>query len=146
MTIFDEISFTVSKIKKIQEKIEYLEMQASTPRSSVFSDMPKGGGNASNPLEQYMIKKEKQIERLKPWKKRLNRQWAKAVYQMNSVKIDKQTQKMMYLRYYCGLPWKQCAKELDKEFPNCKWNDNKCFRKLSEVLYRFRQYSRENVC
>jgi len=145
MTIFDEISFTVSKIKKIQDKIVFLEMQADTPRSSVFSDMPKSGGGAGNPLEQYMIKKEKQIEKLKPLKKRLNRQWARAVYQMDSTKIDKQTQKMMYLRYYCDLPWKQCAKELDKEFPNCKWNANKCFRRLREVLYRIRQYNRENA-
>ncbi len=136
MTIFDEISFTVSKIKKIQDKIEYLEMQASSARSSVLSDMPKGGGGAGNPLEQYIIKKEKQLEKLKLWEKRLNHQWAKAVCQMNSVKIGKQTQKMMYLRYCCALPWKQCVKELDKEFPNCGWNDNKCYRRQREVLDR----------
>lgn len=143
MTIFDEIAITVAKIKKIQDKIKYLEMTADTPRSSVFSDMPKGGGNASNPLEQYMIKKDELNDKLKPLKKRLKRQWAKAAYRMNMVNIDEQTKKMMYLRFCRGMQWDKCAKVLNNDYPDCKWNTNKCFRKYREVLYRLRCFNRE---
>ena len=138
MTVFDEISRTCDKLKKVQDDIEYIQYLASTPRSCELSDMPKGGGNAGNPLEQYMIKREKLEYRCKMLTERLEMQWKRAIYQMNAAGLDEQCQKMMYYRFRCNLPWKKCASKLDKKYPNCKWNPNKCFRKYREVLYKIR--------
>ena len=141
MTIFDEIADTRGRIKKVQDKIEYLEMKADTPRSSVFSDMPKGGG-VGNPLEQYIVKKEELTEKLTALKTRLERLWRKAARQMSAVGVERQTRRMMYLRFVCGLQWEKCAVMLNEKYPNCKWNVNKCFRKYRDVLYKIRQAER----
>lgn len=142
MTIFDEIAETRGRIKKTQDKIEYLEMKADTPRSSVFSDMPKGGGGAGNPLEQYIVRKEELTEKLTALKARLERLWHKAARQMSDVGVEKQTRRMMYLRFVCGLQWEKCAVLLNEKYPNCKWNVNKCFRKYRDVLYKIRKADR----
>lgn len=134
MTIFDEIANTQKKIIRTKESIAYLNLQAKTPRSSILSDMPKGGGGLSNPIEQYIFKKEKEEQRLKKLEHRLNVLWSVAVRQMTAAKISKQTQKMMYLRFVSKMRWEKCAKELDAEFPNCKWNINKVFREYRKVL------------
>ena len=145
MTIFDRIANLRDRIIKAQNKLAFLEMKADTPRSSVFSDTPKGTYNASNPLEQYMIEKEEADEKLKILKLKFNRLWAKASRQMDAVGIDEQVAEMMYLRFYCGLQWEKCATALNKKYPDSKWNTNKCFRKYRDVLYRLRKEKQETV-
>lgn len=139
MTIFDEIAITYTKVKRVEEKLEYIRYQASTPKSSILSDMPKGGGTVGNPLEEYLIKQEELVEKHKYLEDKLERQWARAVHQMNIAKIDKQSKTMMYYRFKCNMQWKKCAAELDRKYPNCKWNVNKCFRKYRDVLCRIRK-------
>ena len=139
MTIFDKIDTTYEKLSKVKDKIAYIEMKASSPRSSVYSDMPKGGRNAGNPLEEYMIRKEELAEKERALEERLEMQWEQAVHQMNSAKIDKQTKVMMYYRFMKRMQWKKCALALDSRYANCKWNVNKCFRKYREVLCRIKK-------
>ena len=136
MTIFDEIAEVREKINKVQDKIEYLQMQADSPRSSSFSDMPKGSRNVSNPIEQYIIKKEKLEEKRNALNAKFKRLCKISVAQMNEAGINKQAQKMIYLRFACGLPWKECSANLNTLFPDSKWNVNKCFRVYREVLYK----------
>ena len=140
MTIFDEIVDTNNRLKRVQEKLEFIEMEADTPRSTVYSDMPKGGGgNAGNPLEQYMIRKEELLDRYEKLKKRLESQWEKAIFQMNAAGIDEQTRKMMILRFASGMRWEKCAEKMSSLYPENKWNVNKCFRKYREVLCKVRK-------
>lgn len=143
MTIFDRIANLRDRIVKTRDKLEFLEMKADTPRSSVFSDMPKGAYNASNPLEQYMIEKEEAEERLKTLKAKFDRLWEKASHQMDTLGIDEQVKFMMYLRFCRGLKWEKCATALNDKYPTSRWNTNKCFRKYRDVLYRFRKERQE---
>ena len=133
MTIFDDIATTVKRIKRVREKLEYIRMEADTPRSSVYSDMPKGGRNVGNPLEQYMIKQEELQERLTRLQARLEKEWMYAARLMNRAGVDKQTRKMMYLRFISGMQWEKCAAELDRLYPGNRWNVNKCFRRYRQV-------------
>lgn len=139
--IFDEITNTRKRIKQTQEKLDYIRLQVSTPRSPTLSDMPKGGGGVDTPLDRYIIKQEKLTEKIKRLQTLLKKQWREAVQTMNTVGIGKQSQKMMYLRFVCGLQWEKCAAELDKEFPNNKWNVGKCFREYRKILQKIR-----NIC
>lgn len=134
MTIFDEIADVRDKIKEIQNKIKCLQLEAASPRSCEFSDMPKSGRNASNPIEQYYLKTEDLTNKLDALKLKFERLWQKAAYQMNMAGIDKQAQKMMYYRFVCGLQWEKCAIALDKKYPDSRWNVNKCFRVYRRVL------------
>lgn len=140
MTIFDDISDIFQQIEDIEEKLIVLEWQACTPKSGAITGMPKDGSGAGNPIELYLERKEKLEKKSKALKTRFNRLWNKAVHQMTVASIDAQTQKMMFYRFYKGLQWKACAAKLDKKYPNCKWNENKCFRKYREVLYKVSQF------
>lgn len=140
MTILDEIASTYKRLKRARERLEYLEMAQDTPRSSVFSDMPKGAWNVSNPLEDNYIRKEELIDQCKEIEARLEDQWQRAVKQMNAAHISKEVQKMIYLRFCCALKWETCAKEMDKEFPNRHWNTNRCFREYRNAVIKLRRY------
>lgn len=139
--IFDEIVDTRKRIRQTQEKLDYIRLQVSTPRSPTLSDMPKGGGGADTPLERYIIKQEKLTEKIKILQTRLNKQWVKAVHLMNSAEIEEQNQKMMYLRFGCGMQWEKCADELNKQYPSNRWNVGKCFREYRKVLLKIK-----NIC
>lgn len=139
MTIFEEISVTKGKIEKVKDKLEYLQMKIDSPRSCVISDMPRGGGNAGNPLEQYVEKKEELMGKLARLERTLERQWIKARSLMDAANIDDQTQVMMYYRFDCGLQWEKVALALTKKYPQNRWNVNKCFRKYREVICRTRK-------
>lgn len=142
MTIFDEISFTNDKIKKVQDKLEYLQMNIDSPRTSVMSDMPRGGGSVGNPLELYVVKKEELTDRLRALEAKRERLWEKAIELMDCAGIDKQVQDMMYYRFGYGLQWQRVATALNEKYPDGKWNVNKCFRKYREVLCKIKRVKR----
>lgn len=139
--IFDEIVDTRERIKQVQEKLDYIRLQASTPRSPTLSDMPKGGGGVDTSLERYIIKQEELAEKIKTLKTRLNKQWTESVHLMSLAKINEQDQKMMYLRFGCGMQWEKCADELNKLYPTNRWNIGKCFREYRKTLQKIK-----NVC
>lgn len=139
MTILDELAYTYKRLKRAKEKLEYIEMVASSARISVYSDMPKGCMNVGNPLEDSYIRKEEALKKCQELEARLQDQWQRAALEMNAIHITEQVQKMLYLRFCCGLQWQKCADMLDTEYPNCKWNTSKCFRKYREVSIRLRQ-------
>lgn len=139
MTIFEEISCIKEKIRRTQEKIELLEMKIDSPRSCEISDMPRGGGNAGNPLEVYVEKKEELTEKLDALETKLEKLWYEALNLMKAANIDQQVQAMMYFRFIYGLQWERVAYALSKRYAGCKWNVNKCFRKYREVLCRIRR-------
>ena len=139
MTVFDEIVFINDKIKKVNDKLEFLQMNIDSPRSSVISDMPRGGGIAGNPLEQYIEKKEELIEKLEALENRVNRKWNEANKLMDCASIDRQTRTMMYLRFMFGMQWKVVAQTMQRKYPQNKWCVNKCFRKYRDVLCKIRK-------
>ncbi len=132
MIILDEMAAIIKKIKKEQEKLLFLELQATTPKSPTYSDMPKGGGNASNPIEQYAIKKEELQGKIDVLKDKLESLWNEAEKQMQGV--DEQTKALMLYRFKNGFRWEKCSKKMQRKYPDGKWNLNKCFRKYREVL------------
>lgn len=145
MTIFDEIANVRKKISRTQDKLESLRTTATTPKTSVYSDMPRGGGNVSNPIELYIIKSEELTEKLEILKLKLHNLWGKAASQMLTVNVDNQAMQMMYFRFYQGFKWNKCATLLDELYPNNNWNANKCFRKYREVLYKLRRLERKEI-
>lgn len=139
MTVFDRIQSTYKRLKREEEKLSTLQIKAGVPRTSVFSDMPKGGGSTINAFDQYLIDQEELEKKIRVLKGRMNRQWEKALKQMQYSNIDEQSQKMMYYRFVKGMQWEKCATQLAKDFPDCKWNVGKCFRRYREVLYKIRK-------
>lgn len=124
------------RINEIDEKIETLKFNIDSPRSSVISDMPKGGGTRGNPLEEYVIK----LEELENKRKRINAVLVELFKELRSTMakagIDDQACEMMKYRFYHGLQWKACAAVMNKKHPKNNWNVNKCFRVYRAILYK----------
>lgn len=124
------------RINEIDEKIELLRFNVDSPRSSVISDMPKGGGTRGNPLEEYIIK----LEELENKKQRVTvtlvEQFKEVRSLMVKAGIDDQACEMMKYRFYHGQQWKACAAIMNKKYPQNKWNVNKCFRVYRAILYK----------
>lgn len=144
--IFERLTDTVKRIEEIKENIIFLEMRACAPKSGEITGMPKDGGNASNPIETYLEKKEELEEKLALLSERLKSQWRKAVHLMRLSNVNEQSEYMMYLRFYKGLPWKQCTLRLKAKYPDGKWNENKCFREYRNTLIRVRRAQRQSEC
>ena len=144
MCVFDEILQVKEKFNFVQDKIEYLQIKADSPRSSIISDMPKGGRHDGNPLEEYIVRKEELSEKLARYKAMLDELWEEAFYQMKLAEIDEQLKAMMILRFSYGLKWEKCATTLNKKFPDGKWTTGKCFRKYREVLRRIEAVERKS--
>lgn len=144
--IFENISNTYQRIEKVKEKIMVLEMQACEPRPSEITGMPRNGGNASNPIELYLERKEELESKLYELNERLKSQWKKALCLMKSADIKRQTRYMMYLRFYKGLPWKKVNAIMQEKYPNGKWNENKCFREYRNTLIKVRRIKRQGDC
>ena len=122
------------RLNEIDEKIELLQFNIDSPRSSVISDMPKGGGPRGNPLEEYVIK----LEELENKRKRINavlvELFKEVCSTMAKAGIDDQAREMMKYRFYHGQQWKACAVIMNKKYPQSNWNVNKCFRVYRAIL------------
>lgn len=144
--IFDKITNTYQRIEDIKEKILVLELQVSSPKSGEITGMPRDGGNASNPFDSYLERKEKLEGKLDVLNDRFKSQWKQALHLMRLADIKRQTRYMMYLRFYKGLSWKKCNAIMQEKYPNGKWNENKIFREYRNTLIKVRRVRRLNEC
>ena len=144
--IFDKMMNTYQRIEEIKEKILVMELQACSPKSGEITGMPMGGGNASNPIEMYLERKEKLEGKLDILNEHFKSQWKQAIHLMRLADIKRQTRYMMYLRFYQGLPWKKVNATMQEKYPNSKWNENKCFREYRNTLIKVRRVKRFSDC
>lgn len=133
----DKCFSIAQQIKDVDEDIEELQSSEMSPKIQIMTDMPKGGNNQLNKLEKYII----ELERLETKKNDLieilNQNWGIAISILIKSGITQSSeQSMMKLRYYHGYPWKKCSIKMQKEYPNENWNENKCYRVHSSILYK----------
>ena len=135
-----ELDWCFELAKKIRDKNETLaelKLRVASPKNQIYSDMPKGGGAYRNPNDEYLIKAERiksQIERLQF---QLNEWWGVVSEIFDKCGVtDNETITLMRLRFYNGLVWNKCVKIMQQDFPDGKWNANKCFRVYRKVLYK----------
>lgn len=114
-------------IKAIDERIEEIRTRIESPKNQIISDMPRGG-SSENVLEKALVK----IERLETRKMFLHEmivsKWHICEDFLNSCNIPDKQMVLMQYRYFYGLPWSKCVKEMKNEYPDEMWNENKVFR------------------
>lgn len=136
MNVFDEIAFANKRIKDLEEKMWFLEVQTLTPRTTTYSDMPKGRGKSSNPIEEYAIKHEYFSEKLEKMKQNRDKKWNEAKKQMMKAEIDTQAIDLMRYRYLKGVKWSFCTILMNRRYPDGNWNENKCFKEHKKILQK----------
>jgi hypothetical protein len=140
----DECLRLSRQIKEKEEQIIELRSRIMSPKNQTISDMPKGGGGY-NEIESFIIKLElleNNAEYLKVQRALL---WnnIRLILHIRHIKSD--IERLLYLRFYNGNSWNKCVETMSKEYPNCKWNANKCFRAYRYVVKENSEKS-EKVC
>ena len=140
MIEFDECLRLRRDIIRIEERIFEMSCRAMSPKNQIITDMPKGGGEAINSIEQYIIKTERLENQKRFALDLLVSKWREIERMCNNCNIKKDVIIMLQYRFFFGLTWEKCANQMNKDFPNRKWNENKCFREYRHVLYEFRKW------
>jgi hypothetical protein len=133
MRELDDLIELRRKITATQERIRELTLQITSPKNQIISDMPKGDGG-SNGIEDYIIKKEKFIVRLKGLQFRANTVWNVAECKFKNSNLSTDEIYLMKLHFYYGLIWKTCAIEMQKCYSDTKWNENRVYRTYRSIL------------
>ena len=122
-------------ILSIEERIVELR-QITQPKAQVLSDMPRGGGERKNLIEEYVIKSEKLNKKLARKKALLDSKWEELIRLFDLAGVSQAQRDMMTARFYYAKPWKACVKHMRKKYPDAQWNEQKCFRVYRKILYK----------
>lgn len=132
------------QIREVDEDIAAIREQIESPKSQVYSDMPKGEA-FGNAIENALIKIEK-LERKREFLcTRLVSEWLKCERLFNSCNISEQQIKLMEYRYLQGLSWNNCVRLIAAKYPHELWNANKAYRIHKRVIAICTE-NRVNVC
>ena len=134
-----ELDDCLDLARMIKEKdglLVELNSRAMSPKGLIVSDMPKGGGSPMNAFDDYLDKKERIEKAKKRLENRLDAKWECAVNILITYGVDIETIQLMKFRFYCGLPWKNCAASIKEKYPNSGWSVNKCFSAYRGVLHK----------
>ena len=135
MRELDEILRLRRSITNLEERIE--ELRAMTqPKAQVISDMPRGGGEQRNSIEDYIIKSEELTAKRDNLLHDIDEKWDMAYAICKSANISVEQMTMLWYRFYRGNSWKNCLCRMVGEFPNQKWNEQRLFRLYREALHK----------
>ena len=136
MVELDECLDLARMIKEKDEVLIELKSRVMSPKGLIVSDMPKGGGSPMNTMDEYLIKKERIKKAKKRLEERLDAKWECVVNILKACGVDSETIHLMKFRFYCGLSWKKCTAAIKEEYPDGRWNANKCFSAYRGVLHK----------
>lgn len=135
MKEFDTVLRLRRDIEELEERIRDLLIMTQ-PRAQTISDMPRGGGEQKNTIEEYVVKSEELNGKLNKLKKRIDRKWLEAIDVMKRCEITDAQRMMLELRFYQGMPWKKVTQAMQECYPETTWNENKVFRLYRKILYK----------
>lgn len=123
------------QIADLEEKIEDIEGRIRYPKAQTISDMPTAS-STTNPIERYILLKEKYENRKLLYENELNGLWSEINLKMDKCNVTLSEKRVMLLRYKNGLPWKKCT-AIMKEIVGEYWTENLTFktnRKVKKAL------------
>ena len=131
---FDEILNIRREINDIDIRLYELK-QMTQPKAQIISDMPRGG-DRKNLIEEYVIKAEALHKKRDTLCYAIKEKWQgiESLFVVCGVKAEERY--VMWLRFFNGLPWKKCSKEMCNEYKSDKWNEQRLFRVYRSVLVK----------
>lgn len=129
MKNYNKLYYLKIEIEDLKKEIENLTVLSS----SKVSDMPKGSG-ISNPTEQYLIKKQRLIEKL-------NKNLEKYIDELTEIEEfisnieDEEIRLIARYRFINNLKWERIGMEMN-------YDKSVCYRKLKKYLERIKKNER----
>lgn len=143
MRELDEVRELRGILNSIDERKEELR---HTMFSGVqtLSDMPRGGGEPKNAIEEYVIKAERLDKRHKNYVCKIVRKWNALKERFEAAELTEAQQNMLLNRFYYGYSWKRCVREMEKTYPDAKWNEQKLFHMYRKILHKLTTKKSQN--
>lgn len=129
MKNYNKLYYLKIEIEDLKKEIENLTVLSS----SKVSDMPKGSG-ISNPTEQYLIKKQRLIEKL-------NKNLEKYIDELTELEEfisnieDEEIRLIARYRFINNLKWERIGMKMN-------YDKSVCYRKLKKYLERIKRNER----
>lgn len=129
MKNYNKLYYLKIEIEDLKKEIENLTVLSS----SKVSDMPKGSG-ISNPTEQYLIKKQRLIEKL-------NKNLEKYIDELTEIEEfisnieDEEIRLIARYRFINNLKWERIGMKMN-------YDKSVCYRKLKKYLERIKRNER----
>lgn len=135
MNEFEECRHLVERIQRKYEKIEYIREKLYAPKAQIITGMPRGGAS-DNSIEKYLSDIEEEEAKIKSLKQILSEKWFDIVERLYRENVKDENILLMQERFLNCRPWVKCAEYMQQQFPQSKWNVNKCFRVYRDNIYK----------
>lgn len=142
MRLLNEIMQIRRDIDSIQERLIELK-QMTQPKAQTISDMPRGGGERKNAIEEYIIKSERLQRKLKHKNELYIAKWNEFCKIADDSGVTEAQIEMIKYRFYYALPWKICVVRMGEMYPETTWNEQKLFRMYRKVLCKIDRKSKD---
>lgn len=132
----------LDEIRELRGILNSIVEQKEELRHTMFSgvqtlsDMPRGGGEPKNAIEEYVIKAERLDNRHRKYISKIVRKWDALKERFEAAELTEAQVCMLLNRFYYGYSWKRCVKEMEKTYPDAKWNEQKLFRIYRKILHK----------
>lgn len=142
MKLLNEILQLCRDIDSIEERLIELK-QMTQPKAQKIYDMPRGGGERKNAIEEYIIKSERLKRKLVQKRKTFFEKWCEFCDLAKDSGVTEAQKEMIYYRFHEALPWKLCVSRMERQYPEATWNEQKLFRMYRKVLYKIDRKNKE---
>lgn len=131
-------------IESVNERLD--ELRAMTqPKGQVISDMPRGGGEQRNTIEDYIVKSEELTAKRDRLEHEIDEKWDDMYLICKAANLTAEQMTLLRYRFYSGNAWKKCLKWMEQEFPHQNWSESKMFRLYSTSLCKINKQKRQNL-
>lgn len=125
---------------KIRHRINYIDMRItelreifSSPKIQILSLAPSfSKGNANN-FDRYLVKIDYLKEEREYLEERISEVWSSVEDKLKEEGVKRDHILLMKLRFYHGLPWKECGNKMKINYPKELWNEQKVYRVYRNV-------------
>lgn len=145
MRLLNEILQLRRDIDSIAERAIELK-QMTQPKAQTISDMPRGGGERKNAIEEYIIKSERLHRKFVHKKELFFAKWSEFRRIADDCGVTGAQRDVIYYRFHDALPWKLCVARMENNTRkrhgmnrNCSVYIEKCCAKSTEKAKRNRK-------
>lgn len=142
MKLLNEIIQLRRDMNSIIDRLTELK-QMTQPKAQTISDMPRGGGERKNAIEEYIIKSERLQGRLDHKEDLFAEKWSKFRKIADDSGVTEAQIDVIYYRFHDALPWKLCVARMERRYPETTWNEQKLFRMYRKVLCKIDKKTKE---
>lgn len=120
---------------KLRHRINYIDMRIlemreifSSPKIQILSLAPSFAKSNVNNFDKFLIKLDYLEEERAYLEERINDVWNSVERKLKDEGVRWNHILLMKLRFYHGLPWRECGNKMKINYPKELWNEQKVYR------------------